>query len=212
MVVDVFNLKNEKVGEIELADSVFNATVKPHLMHEVVRAQRASKRSGTACAKERNAVTGGGRKPYRQKGTGRARQGSRRAPNHVGGGVVFGPRPRSYTFRPPRNVRRGALRSALSLRAQEQRLIVVEDFELEAIGTKRLAEILAGLEIDGGLLVDRRENEKLRLSARNLPAHSFLPPEGVNVYDVLRHEHLVMTKDAAISVGEALSRPRGGKR
>ena len=171
MVVDVYNLKREKVGEIELADAVFNADVKQHLMHEVVRAQRASRRSGTACVKERNAVSGGGRKPYRQKGTGRARQGSRRAPNHVGGGVIHGPRPRSYAFRPPRNVRRGALRSALSLRVKEEKILVLEDFELEEIGTKRLSEILAGLEVEGGLLVDRvgeREaqavGEKPRLS------------------------------------------------
>jgi large subunit ribosomal protein L4 len=212
MVVDVYNLKREKVGEIELADTVFNADVKQHLMHEVVRAQRAAKRSGTACVKERNAVSGGGRKPYRQKGTGRARQGSRRAPNHVGGGVVHGPRPRSYAFRPPRNVRLGALRSALSLRVQEEKLLVLDDFELEEIGTKRLAEILSGLEVEGGLLVDRVGNEKLKLSARNLADHSFLPPEGVNVYDVLRHEQLVMTKEAAMTLAEALSRPRGGKR
>lgn len=212
MVVDVYNLKREKVGEIELADAVFNAVVKQHLMHEVVRAQRAAKRSGTACVKERNAVSGGGRKPFRQKGTGRARQGSSRSPNHVGGGVIHGPRPRSYAFRPPRNVRRGALRSALSLRAKEEKILVLEDFELEEIGTKRLAEILSGLEIEGGLLVDRVGNEKLKLSARNLAHHSFLPPEGVNVYDVLRHDQIVMTRDAAMSLGEALSRPRGGKR
>jgi large subunit ribosomal protein L4 len=211
MVVDVYNLKREKVGEVDLADAVFNADIKPHLMHEVVRAQRASKRSGTACAKERNAVSGGGRKPYRQKGTGRARQGSRRAPNHSGGGVAHGPRPRSYAFRPPRNVRRGALRSALSLRVKEQRLLVLENFELEEIGTKKLAQILTHLEVGGGLIVDHRGNEKLRLSARNLADHSFLPPEGVNVYDVLRHDYLVMTRDAAVSVGETLSRRRGGK-
>lgn len=212
MVVDVYNLKREKVGEIELADAVFNADVKQHLMHEVVRSQRAAKRSGTACVKERNAVSGGGRKPYRQKGTGRARQGSSRSPNHVGGGVVHGPRPRSYAFRPPRNVRRGALRSALSLRVKEEKILVLEDFELEEIGTKRLAEILSGLEIEGGLLVDRVGNEKLKLSARNLAEYSYLPPEGVNVYDILRHNQLVMTRDAAMSLGEALSRPRGGKR
>ncbi len=212
MVVDVYNLKREKVGELDLEDRVFNAPVKQHLLHEVVRAQRASRRSGSASAKERNAITGGGRKPYRQKGTGRARQGTRRAPNFVGGGVVYGPRPRSYAFRPPRNVRRGALCSALSLRAQEQRLMVLEDFELEAIGTKHLAEILDELKVGGGLIVDGRDNEKLRLSARNLSDHNFIPPEGVNVYDVLRHDQLVMTKSAALSVQEALGRPRGGRR
>jgi large subunit ribosomal protein L4 len=209
MRVDVYNLSREKVGEVELADAVYNAKVKLHLMHEVVRAQRASKRSGTASTRERSAVSGGGKKPYRQKGTGRARQGSRRAPNYVGGGTVFGPHPRSYAIRPPRKVRRGALASALSLRAQEQRLLVVESFELEDIGTKRLAQILATLEIEGGLLVDAKANEKLRLSARNLRDHDFLPPEGLNVYDVLRHRSLVMTKDAALAVERALTRVQG---
>jgi large subunit ribosomal protein L4 len=211
MIVDVFNLEKQKVGELELDDAVYAAAVKPHLMHEVVRSQLVSRRSGTACAKERNAVSGGGKKPYRQKGTGRARQGSRRAPNHVGGGKAFGPRPRSYAFRPTRKVRKGALRSALSLYAKEQRLLVLEAFELEAIGTGRLARILAGLDVDRALLVDGRENEKLRLSARNLRDHQFLPPEGVNVYDLLRHERLVMTKQAALRVQEALTRARGGR-
>lgn len=212
MRIDVYNLKREKVGEVELADAVFAAPVRPHLMHEVVRAQRASKRSGTASTRERSAVAGGGKKPYRQKGTGRARQGSRRAPHYVGGGTVFGPHPRSYAIRPPRKVRRGALTSALSLRAQEQRLLVLESFELEAIGTKRLAEILTTLEVEGGLLVDAKANDKLRLSARNLENHDFLPPEGLNVYDVLRHPNLVMTRDAALSVERALTGAEGEAR
>lgn len=212
MVVDVYNLKKEKVGEVELADNVYNTEVKDHLLHEMVRSQRSSKRAGNACAKERNAVSGGGQKPYRQKGTGRARQGSIRAANHVGGGVTHGPRPRSYDFRPTRNSRLGALRSALSLRAQQQQLIVVEDFALDTIGTKNLSKILDVLEVAGGLIVDGKDNTTLRLSARNLADHDFLPPEGVNVYDVLKHEQLVLTKSAALSLAEALSRPRGGKR
>lgn len=212
MVVDIYNLKREKVGELELADNVYNAVVKPHLMHEVVRAQRAARRAGNACAKERNAVAGGGRKPYRQKGTGRARQGSRRSPNWAGGGVVFGPRPRSYAIRPPRKVRRGALRSALSLRVQEKRLIVVEDFELDAIKTGQLAQILDQLNVHSGLLIDDRGNEKLRLSARNLAAHDFIAPEGLNVYDVLQHEDLVITQSAAKKVEQALAGAEGGKR
>ena len=212
MIVDVYNLEKKKVGELELSDEVFGAPVKKHLMHEVVRAQLVSRRSGSACSKERNAVSGGGRKPYKQKGTGRARQGSRRAPNHVGGGKAHGPRPRSYAFRPPRKVRKGALRSALSLYAKEARLLVLESFELEAVGTGRLAKILTGLALDRALLVDERSNDSLRLSARNLPDHSFLPPEGVNVYDVLRHGQLVMTKQAALQVQDALARPRGGRR
>ncbi len=211
MIVDVYNLEKQVVGQLELSEDVFNVPVKPHLMHEVVRAQLAGRRVGSACAKERNAVSGGGRKPWRQKGTGRARQGSRRAPNWTGGGKAHGPRPRSYGFRPPRNVRRGALRSALSLRAQENSFIVVDDFELDKIGTKDLVGILDILELDRALLVDHKENENLRLSARNLPDFSFLPPEGVNVFDVLRHEQLVVTKRAALEMQEALQRPRGGR-
>ena len=211
MIVDIYNLEKQVVGQLELAEEVFNAPVRQHLMHEVVRAQLAQRRSGTACAKERNAVSGGGRKPFRQKGTGRARQGSSRSPNHVGGGKAHGPRPRSYAFRPPRNVRRGALRSALSLRAREQNFLVLEDFELPKIGTKKLVEVLTTLELDRALLVDHHENEKLSLSARNLASFSFLPPEGVNVFDVLRHEQLVVTKRAVLDLQEALQRPRGGR-
>jgi large subunit ribosomal protein L4 len=211
MVVDVYNLKKEKVGEVELAEGVFAAPVKQHLMHEVVRAQLASRRSGSACAKERNAVAGGGKKPYRQKGTGRARQGSRRAPNWVGGGKAHGPRPRSYAFRPPRRVRQGALTSALSLRVQQENLLVVEDFELEKIGTGQLKGILDQLEVANGLLVDGRNNENLRLSARNLKDHDFIPPEGVNVYDVLRHRSLVMTRNAALTLSAKLDGTQGGE-
>lgn len=211
MIVDIYNLGKEVVGQLELSEEVFGAPVRQHLMHEVVRAQLNGRRSGTAQAKERNAVRGGGKKPYRQKGTGRARQGSRSAPNFVGGGKAHGPRPRSYAFRPPRNVRRGALRSALSLRARESSFMVLDDFELEQIGTKNLVRILETLELDRALLVDHRENDKLKLSARNLPFFSFLPPEGVNVFDVLRHDQLVVTKRAALEIQEALLRPRGGR-
>jgi len=212
MIVDVYNLENEVVGQLELSDGVFAAPVREHLMHEVVRAQLNSRRSGTACSKERNAVSGGGRKPFRQKGTGRARQGSTRAPNHVGGGKAHGPRPRSYSFRPPRNVRLGALRSALSLRAKEENFVVLDSFELEEIRTKDVAGMLDTLELYGALVVDSKENENLRLSVRNLSDFSFLPPEGVNVFDVLRHEKLVLTKRAALEIQEALQRSRGGRR
>lgn len=212
MIVDVYNLEREVVGQLELADDVFAAPVKPHLMHEVVRAQLAGRRAGSACTKERNAVTGGGRKPYRQKGTGRARQGSRRAVQWVGGGIAHGPRPRSYAFRPPRNVRRGALRAALSLRVREENLLVLDGFELDEPKTRDAVRILGTLDIGAALVVDRKENDKLRLSVRNLPAYAFLPPEGVNVFDVLRHEKLVVTKRAVLDLQEALQRSRGGRR
>ena len=203
----VKNLRNEEVGEIDLSDGVFGAEVKEHLLHEIVRMQLNRKRSGTACAKERAAVSGGGAKPYRQKGTGRARQGSSRAPNHVGGGVVFGPRPRSYDFSPPKKVRRGAMCSALSLFVNENRVTVVDDFELPEIKTKALSEVLSTLGIDSGLLVDLTENEKLKLSVRNLKGHQFLPPAGLNVYDLLRHNQLVVSKRAVLEIQGKLDRP-----
>jgi large subunit ribosomal protein L4 len=206
-VLKIKNLQNKDVGEIELSDVVFGGEVNHNLLHEVVRMQRNRLRSGTAMTKERNEVAGGGAKPYRQKGTGRARQGSRRAPNHVGGGTVFGPRPRSYGFTPPKGVRRGAMRSALSLFAKEGRLIVVDDFELAEVKTRALAQVLAGLGADSALLVDDSENEKLRLSAGNLADHRYLPPEGLNVYDLLRHDQLVISKRAALEVQNRLERP-----
>ena len=206
-VLKIKNLQNKEVGEIELSDVVFGGEVNHSLLHDVVRMQRNRKRSGTAATKERNAVAGGGAKPYRQKGTGRARQGTRRAPNHVGGGTVFGPRPRSYDFSPPKRVRRGAMRSALALFVKEGRLIVLEDFELPEIKTRALAQALEGLGAESAVLVDDGENEKLRLSAGNLADHRYLPPEGLNVYDLLRHDQLVISKRAALEVQERLERP-----
>lgn len=201
------NLKNKEVGEIDLSEAVFGAEVKYHLLHEIVRMQRNRKRSGTACTKERNAVSGGGAKPFRQKGTGRARQGTIRAPNHVGGGTVFGPGPRSYDFSPPKKVRRGAMTSALSLFVKEERLVVLEDFELPEIKTRHLAEILGTLGMNKALIVDLDENLTLRMSAGNLKNHRFLPPAGLNVYDILKHDQLVITKRAVMDVQARLERP-----
>jgi len=206
------NLENKEVDEIDLSEAVFGAEVKYHLLHEIVRMQRNRKRSGTACTKERNAVSGGGAKPYRQKGTGRARQGTRRAPNHVGGGTVFGPGPRSYDFSPPKKVRRGALTSALSLFVKEERLVVLEDFELSEIKTRRLAEILETLGMNKALIVDLDESHTLRMSAGNLANHRFLPPAGLNVYDILRHDQLVITKRAVMDVQARLERPVRSRR
>ena len=203
----VKNLNNEEVGELELSEIVFGAEVKEHLLHEVIRMQRSRRRSGTACTKERNAVTGGGAKPYRQKGTGRARQGSVTAPNHVGGGVVFGPRPRSYDFSPPKKVRKGAMRSALSLFVGENRMTVVDSFELPEIKTKQLDSILSKLGVESALLIDSRDNSNLKLSARNLAAHQYLPPEGLNVYDLLKHKQLVISKKAVLEIQERLEKP-----
>lgn len=194
--VDVVNLKRDKVGSLALSDEVFGAEVAPHLMHEVVVAQQASLRAGTRGGKERSAVRGSSRKIYRQKGTGRARHGSIRAPIFVGGGRAHPPKPQDWARRPPRRVRLAALKSALSLRLKEGRLVVVDSFELEAIKTKVLADVLSTFEAKKALVVDGRANDKLRLSLRNLPESAFLPPEGLNVYDILLHDHLILSKEA----------------
>jgi large subunit ribosomal protein L4 len=196
--IDVFNMKREKVGSVDLSDEVFGAEVREHLFYEVVKAQLASRRQGTAAAKERSAVSGSTKKLYKQKGTGRARHGSIRAPIYVGGGRAHPPRPRDWSYRPPQKVRQLALTSALSKFAKDGNLVVVDRFELAEIKTKSLLGAIATLK--GGkktLVVDSTDNEKLRLSIRNCEAHQFLPPEGVNVYDLLRHDTLILSKDAA---------------
>ncbi len=195
--VDVFNLKREKVGTVDLSDEVFGAEVKEHLFYEVVKAQLASKRQGSATAKNRSAVSGSTKKIYKQKGTGNARHGSKRAPIFVGGGRAHPPRNRDWSYRPPRQVRLGALVSALSKFNKEGRLVIVDRFEMAEIKTKTLLTALGALKTDKkALVVDVAGNENLRLSIRNCADHQFLPPEGVNVYDLLRHDTLVLSKDA----------------
>lgn len=198
MKVKVYNLQRKEVGDLELSDEVFGAEIKEHLLHEVVTAQRASRRAGTQHTKERSAVAGTNKKLYRQKGTGRARQGGARAPHRVGGGMAHVLEPRDYSYRPPRKVRISALKSALSLFAKEGRLLVVDKFELAEKKTKGLVQALGALKVDGkSLVVDDKSNDNLVLSIRNMKDHQFLPPEGVNVYDLLRHKNLVVTRDAA---------------
>jgi large subunit ribosomal protein L4 len=195
--VDVYNLKREKVGSVDLADEVFAADVKEQLFHEVVVAQLASRRAGTHAAKERSAVAGSSKKIYKQKGTGRARHGSIRAPIFVGGGRAHPPKPQDWSYRPPRRVRVAALKSALSLILKEGRLTIVDSIDLGEVKTKKLAGVLTTLQAGKKtLVVDDGGNQNLRLSIRNLEDKLFLPPEGVNVYDLLRHDHLVLSKGA----------------
>ncbi len=199
--IKVYNLDRQDVGEMDLSDSVFATEVNEGLLYEVVKAQRASARAGTSAVKNRALAAGSSKKLYRQKGTGNARHGTINAPNFVGGGVAHGPKVRSYAYRPPRKMRVGALRSALSLKLKEGRLLVVDDFVLKEIKTKALAQVLGKLQVGtSAVIVDAKENENLRLSARNLPGHQYLPPEGVNIYDLLRHEHLVLTKQAVAAL------------
>lgn len=198
MQVTVYNLKREEVGKLDLSDEVFASEVKDHLFYEVVKAQLASRRAGTKATKERSAVRGSSKKLYKQKGTGRARQGSVRAPHHAGGGMAHALEPKDWSYRPPRKVRIAALKSALSLFAKENRLIVVDSLELAEIKTKALLGTLGTLKADKkALVVDDKANDKLQKSIRNVEAHQFLPPEGVNVYDLLRHDHLIVSKGAA---------------
>jgi large subunit ribosomal protein L4 len=212
--LDVFNMKREKVGSIDLADEVFATEVKEQLFYEVVKAQLASRRAGTQAGKERAAVSGSTKKLYKQKGTGRARHGSIRAPIYVGGGRAHPPRPRDWSYRPPRQVRVGALRSALSKFNKEGRLVVVERFELPEVKTKGLVAALAALQTaKKALVVDAATNENLRLSIRNCEDHQFLPPEGVNLYDLLRHDTLVLSKEAAKALEQrCLRKPGDGAR
>jgi large subunit ribosomal protein L4 len=195
---DVFNMKREKVGSIDLADEVFGAEVREHLFYEIVKAQLASRRQGTQCAKNRSAVSGSTKKLYKQKGTGRARHGSIRAPIYVGGGQAHPPRPRDWSYEPPRRMRALALSSALSKFGKEGRLLVVDRFDLGEIKTKKLVDTLHALHADDKtLVVDSTTNESLRLSIRNCRSHQFLPPEGVNVYDLLRHDTVILSTEAA---------------
>lgn len=199
MKVTVFNLQRQAVGDLDLSDEVFGTDVKEHLLYEVVKAQLASRRAGTKATKERSGVSGSTKKLYRQKGTGNARQGSIRAPHHPGGGMAHALEPKDWSYRPPRKVRIGALKSALSLFAKEGRLTVLDNIELEEIKTKALVSTLGTVIANDAhkkaLVVDGA-NEKLQKSIRNLEAHHFLPAEGVNVYDLLKHDHLVVSKSA----------------
>ncbi len=196
--LDVFNLKREKVGSVDLSDEVFAAEVNEHLFYEIVKAQLASRRQGTAAAKNRSAVSGSTKKMYKQKGTGNARHGSKRAPVYVGGGQAHPPRPRDWGYRPPRQMRIAALASALSKFQKEGRLVIVDAFALAETKTKGLLASLATLKANKKtLVVDASSNDKLRLSIRNCQEHQFLPPEGVNVYDLLRHDTLILSQAAA---------------
>jgi large subunit ribosomal protein L4 len=205
MQIDIVNIEGKKVGELALADAVFGAKVKDYLLWELVKAQQAAKRAGTHATKTRAHVRGGGKKPYKQKGTGNARQGSSRAPNHVGGGKVWGPHPRDYSYTVPKKVKRAALISALSLRAKEKKIVVVDKLAFDVPKTKRLVGILKTLGIASALLVDSKDNKNLSKSAANLPSHRYIAPEGLNVYDILRHPGLVIAADAVKTVEARLA-------
>jgi large subunit ribosomal protein L4 len=216
----VVNLEGAEVGEIEVNDAIFNTEVKEYLFYEVVKWQLARRRAGTANTKGRSEVSGGGAKPYRQKGTGRARQGSRRAPNHVGGGIVHGPKPRSYAYNINKKLRRAALRCALSKRAQEGRLLVVRDLGMSEVKTKNAAAIFNSLVADPSqskrrsesghalILGPRAESDEqllnLKRSVQNLPRVNYLAVEGLNLFDVLNHRFLIIREPEVNHLQEVL--------
>ncbi len=203
---DVVDLDMKKVSELELSDEVFGAEPNANLFYEVAKMQQINRRRGTVAVKNTSLVSGGGKKPWKQKGTGRARQGSIRASHWVGGGKAMGPKPRDYFYRPPKKVRRGALKAALSLRAREKSLIILSDFNLSAPKSKQAFEALTKrLKLAGALVIDAKSNTNLHRSVRNLAKFDVLPPEGLNLESVLRHKHLVLTSAAAKAIEGALS-------
>ena len=200
--VSVFNMEGKEVGTIELNDAVFGAPINEHLVHMSVVQHLANKRQGTQKAKTRSEVSGGGRKPWRQKGTGHARQGSIRAPQWKGGGVVFAPVPRDYSFKLNKKEKRAALKSVLTSRVQDGKLIVVDDLKFDEIKTKKFKAVMDNLKVSKALVVLADNDEKVVLSARNIPAVKTAQVNTINVYDILKGDTLFLTKDAVAKIEE----------
>ena len=200
--VSVYNMEGKEVGKIDLNDAVFGVEVNEHLVHMAVVQQLANKRQGTQKAKTRSEVSGGGRKPWRQKGTGHARQGSIRAPQWKGGGVVFAPVPRDYSFKLNKKEKRAALKSALTSRVQENKLIVVEELKFDEIKTKNFKAVMDNLKVNKALVVVGEKNDNTVLSARNIPTIQTTYADSINVYDVMKGGTLVLTKDAVTKIEE----------
>ncbi len=194
--IAVYDMNKKKVSDLELNDSVFNTDVKGYLIHDMVRYQLAARRGGNAKVKTRGEVRGGGKKPYKQKGTGNARQGTVTAPHFVGGGVAFGPSPRDYSFKLNRKVKKSALKSALSLRFKDEKMTVLNKLLVEKISTSDFADFLKRFELENVLVVIDDSNTNVELSARNLPHVKVLRSEGVNVYDVMKYRNVMLTEEA----------------
>jgi large subunit ribosomal protein L4 len=204
-VLDVLNTSGEKVSTVDLADSIFDVPVKSSVLHDVVTMQLANRRAGTAAVKHRSDVVGSGRKLFKQKGTGRARRGDIKSPLLKGGGSIFGPNPRSYSYKVPKKVRKLALKMALSSKCQEKQLVVLDQFDLEEIKTKRFVEVLKGLNLGKTLIVTDAENPNLELSSRNVPSVKVLRCEGLNVYDVLNCVTLVLLEPSIQGIERRLA-------
>jgi len=204
-VADVYNIRKEKVAELELSAAVFGTEVKPHVVHDVVRMQLVGRRAGTAATKTRAEVSGGGKKPWRQKGTGRARSGTNRSPLWRGGGIVFGPQPRDYSIKLPQKVKKLGLRIALSARFAEGNMLILDDLPLEKIKTKDFTGIMGALGLDNALIVTAERDDRLEKSSRNVPGIAVLPAVGLNVFDILLHRKLVLTQPCIALLEERLS-------
>ncbi|MFA5904849.1 MAG: 50S ribosomal protein L4 [Desulfobacula sp.] len=203
--VDVLNSAGKKVSEIQLSDEIFNTPVKTSVLHQVVRAQLVSKREGTASSKNRGTVKGSTRKLFRQKGTGNARAGSIKSPLRKGGGIIFGPSPRSYEIKVPKKVRKLALRMALSSKMEDKNLFVIDDFNLESVKTKAFAGVLNALSLSNLLIVSDVEDVNLTLSSRNVPGVKVIKTEGLNVYDILRFKNLLLVESTVKNIEGRLS-------
>jgi large subunit ribosomal protein L4 len=203
-LADVFDIEKKKVAEVELNDAVFSAEVNEATIHGVIKMQLASRRSGTSATKGRSDVSGGGKKPWRQKGTGRARSGTSRSPIWRGGGIVFGPQPRDYSYSVPKKVRKNALISALSMKAKEDKMTILRDFPMEAISTKTFQKVVNLFGLKKALFVVDQGSDVLMKSSRNIKNVKMIRSEGINVYDLLNYEHLVLLEPSIKKIEGAL--------
>ena len=203
-VADVFDIEKKKVSQVDLNDAVFGAEVNDAIIYDVVKMQLASRRSGTASTKTRSDVRGGGKKPWRQKGTGRARAGTSRSPIWRGGGIVFGPHPRDYSYSIPKKVRKKAIISALSMKFKENKMLVLKDFPMEKISTRIFKGVVDLFSLKKALFVIDETNEVLLKSSRNIKNVKMIKSEGINVYDILNHEHLILLEPSVKKIEGAL--------
>jgi large subunit ribosomal protein L4 len=203
-VADVFNIEKKKVAQVDLSDAVFSAEVNEAVIYDVVKMQMASRRSGTASTKTRSDISGGGKKPWRQKGTGRARSGTSRSPIWRSGGTVFGPHPRDYSYSMPKKMRKKALISALSMKFKDNKMLILKDFPMEKISTKTFKNVFDLFELKKALFVLDDNNEVLFKSSRNIKNVKMIRSEGINVYDILNHEHLILLEPSIKKIEGAL--------
>lgn len=204
--IALFNMTRQKVGEVLLSDAVFGAEVKEHLMHQALRIQLANRRAGTVAVKNRSAVSGGGKKPFKQKGTGNARQGCSRAPQYPGGGVAFGPQPKDYDLSMNKKARNAALRSALSFQFKNDRITVVDKLALSSISTKDFVSFMKRFELERSLIVTNELDNNFMLSARNVPHVKLLKYDALNIHDMLKYKHIIFTQDSVQTVEGVLQK------